>query len=70
MLTRFKITITSLIIFAIIALVIIGVDGYRLLMNNTTEYSQASMMVLSAIIGFYSGQAAGYSEKKRQEDEA
>jgi Co/Zn/Cd efflux system component len=68
LLTRYKIILFSLSVFGIIALTVVGTDSYRLISGQATEYSSTSLMIITALVGFFSGVVSGYVEAKRHED--
>ena len=68
--TRYKITLFCLTIFAIVALVVVGADSYRLIMGMATEYSAMSSAVVTALVGFFSGAVSAYIEAKKQDEDS
>jgi Co/Zn/Cd efflux system component len=68
LLTRYKIILFSLTIFGAITLAVVGTDSYRLIIGAATEYSSTSLMIITALIGFFSSVVSGYIEAKRKED--
>ena len=64
-LTRYKITLLSLIIFGIVSITVIGTDAYLKIIGWAVDFGEVSKMIITALIGFFVGMSAAYTENKK-----
>lgn len=63
--TRYKITITSLIIFAVVAVLVVIGELTLALLGMAEGFSDLSKMIVTALVSFYVGVSSAYNEQKR-----
>lgn len=67
-LTRYKLNLYALTLFSAIALIVVGTDCYKMVAMGASDFSNASTNIIVALVSFFSGLSAAYTEQKKQED--